>query len=103
MINLEDIILLSGSPEEETSPVGELPFEQVFFSKAAGPVAGKTEQFLKFLAKAKAADKIEISMSWRGTPIQGTVTFPKAPRSMAKRNRLTRAHRMPCATNSAHD
>lgn len=79
VISIEDKILLSGSPEEGSSPVGELPFEQAFFSKAAGPVDGKTEQFLEFLAKAKAAGKIEISMSWRGTPIQGTVTFPKAP------------------------
>ncbi len=64
VISIEDKILLSGSPEEGSSPVGELPFEQAFFSKAAGPVDGKTEQFLEFLAKAKAAGKIEISMSW---------------------------------------
>lgn len=71
MINIEDKILLSESSEEGPSLVGELSLEQAFFLKTAGPANGETEQFSEFLVKAKAAGKIEISISWCGTPVQG--------------------------------
>lgn len=77
VININDVILLSGKPESNTTPVEELPFEQVFFSNTAEPVNNKTDQFLEFLTKAKAASRINITTTWRGVSVGGSIAFTK--------------------------
>lgn len=77
VININDVILLSGEPESCMTPVEELPFEQVFFSNAAEPVNNNTDLFLEFLAKAKAARRFNITTTWRGVPVGGSIAFTK--------------------------
>lgn len=84
VININNEILLSGEPKENASPVEELPFEQAFFSKCVSPVGNKREQFEDFLNKVKDTGRLDISMSWRGIPIRGTISFPEVPQTGSK-------------------
>lgn len=79
IININDEIVLRGEPNSDAVPVEELPFSQAFFHKTAQPVEGKTEQFVNFLAQAKASGRIIITMMWRGAPVTGEITFPDDP------------------------
>lgn len=78
VININNEIILSGEPEDET-PVEELPFNRAFYSKTAEPIGNKVERFIGFLTKAKTARHVAIAMTWRGTPVQGTIAFPETP------------------------
>lgn len=79
IININDEIILRGRPESNAGPIEELPFDQAFFDNSAQPVEGKTEQFVSFLARAKAAGKIVVAMTWRGAPAMGEITFSEIP------------------------
>lgn len=79
VINLNDVVILEGRPKNNSDPVEELPFEQAFSLKTAKPVEGNNEKFIDFLEKAKAAGRINITMTWRGTLVSGTITFPENP------------------------
>ncbi len=78
-ININDEIILKGRPKSDAGPVEELPFDQAFFDKAAQPVEGKIDQFVSFLARAKAAGKVIVTMTWHGAAVGGEITFPENP------------------------